>query len=107
MGLALVYAVATLTGHMDPVLGERDDPYESINDSWDRFGSVYGRVVEHYYSPVSHDAIMRAAIEGMLRQLDAYSQYFDEEGLRQLRQDTTGRFAGLGITVGIMDHTRW
>ena len=48
---------------------------------------------------------MRAAIEGMLRQLDAYSQYFDEEGLRQLRQDTTGRFAGLGITVGIMEQT--
>ena len=47
---------------------------------------------------------MRAAIEGLLRELDSYSQYFDEEGLRQLRQDTTGRFAGLGITVGIKDH---
>ncbi|MBT6148646.1 MAG: S41 family peptidase [Gemmatimonadetes bacterium] len=46
---------------------------------------------------------MRAAIEGILRQLDAYSQYYDEEGLRQLRQDTTGKFAGLGITVGIME----
>ena len=102
---ALVYAVVALIGHIGPALGERDDPYESINDSWDRFGSVYGRVVEHYYSPVEHDVIMRAAIEGMLRQLDAYSQYFDEEGLRQLRQDTTGRFAGLGITVGILDQT--
>ena len=105
MGSALVYAVLALIGHIGPAWAERDDPYESINDNWDRFGSVYGRVVEHYYSPVDHDVIMRAAIEGMLRQLDAYSQYFDEEGLRQLRQDTTGRFAGLGITVGIMDQT--
>ena len=103
--MALVCAVATLIGLIGPAWGERDDPYGSINDSWDRFGSVYGRVVDHYYSPVDHDAIMRAAIDGMLRQLDAYSQYFDEEGLRQLRQDTTGRFAGLGITVGIMDRT--
>ena len=102
-GLALFYAVVTLIGHIGPALGERDDPYGSINDSWDRFGAVYGRVVEHYYSPVDHDVIMRAAIDGMLRQLDAYSQYFDAEGLRQLRQDTTGRFAGLGITVGIME----
>ena len=104
-GLALVYAVVTLIAHIGPASGERDDPYGSINDSWDRFGAVYGRVVEHYYSPVDHDVIMRAAIDGMLRQLDAYSQYFDAEGLRQLRQDTTGRFAGLGITVGIMERT--
>ena len=104
-GLAFVYAVVTLMAHIGPALGERDDPYGSINDNWDRFGAVYGRVVEHYYSPVDHDVIMRAAIDGMLRQLDAYSQYFDAEGLRQLRQDTTGRFAGLGITVGIMERT--
>ena len=104
-GGALGAAFCTLIGCFNPVHGERDDPYETINESWDRFGSVYGRVIEHYYDPVDPDAMMRAAIEGMLRQLDPYSQYFDEEGLRQLRQDTTGRFAGLGITVGIMNQT--
>ena len=100
---ALTTAIAALIGHIPPAKCEPDDRYESLNDSWDRFGSVYARVIEHYYDPVDHDAIMRAAIEGMLRQLDPYTQYFDEEGLRQLRQDTTGRFAGLGITVGIKD----
>lgn len=96
-------AMLTLIALLQPAYADRDDPYQSINQNWDRFGSVYGRVVEHYYAPVDHEKIMRAAIEGMLRQLDAYSQYFDEEGLRQLRQDTTGKFAGLGITVGVMD----
>ena len=79
------------------------DPYEELNSSWDHFGAVYERIVEHYYSDLDHAEIMRAAIEGLLRELDAYTQYFDEEGLRQLRQDTTGKFAGLGITVGIKD----
>ncbi len=102
---ALTTAIAALIGHIPPSNCEPDDRYESLNDSWDRFGSVYSRVIEHYYDPVDHEAIMRAAIEGMLRQLDPYTQYFDEEGLRQLRQDTTGRFAGLGITVGIKDRT--
>ena len=46
---------------------------------------------------------MSAAIKGMLGQLDTYSEFYDEEGLRQLRQDTTGKFAGLGITVAIKD----
>ena len=82
----------------------KTDPYRPVHESWERFGAVYSRVVMHYYDDVNHSRLMRAAIEGLLRELDSYSQYFDEEGLRQLRQDTTGRFAGLGITVGIKDH---
>lgn len=80
------------------------DPFQSVNDNWDRFGAVYSRVIEHYYQDLDHTELMRAAIEGMLQELDSYSQFFDAEGLRRLRQDTTGKFAGLGITVGIKDH---
>jgi carboxyl-terminal processing protease len=86
-----------------PTPAASSDPYEEINSSWDRFGSVYGRILQDYYAVVPPDSIMRGAIEGMLHRLDAYSQYFDEDGLRQLRQDTTGKFAGLGITVAQMD----
>ena len=80
------------------------DPYAGVNTSWDRFGSVYGRIVENYYADIDQKKIMQAAIDGMLEELDSYSQFYDEEGLRQLRQDTTGKFAGLGITVAIKDH---
>jgi carboxyl-terminal processing protease len=78
------------------------DPYEAVDSSWDRFGSVFGRIIQDYYAPVPADSIMLGAIQGMLGRLDAYSHYYDAEGLRQLRQDTTGKFAGLGITVAVM-----
>ncbi len=80
-----------------------EDPYAEVNASWERFGAVYSRILENYYSSLDQEEIMSAAIKGMLGQLDPYSEYFDEEGLRQLRQDTTGKFAGLGITVAIKD----
>lgn len=80
-----------------------EDPYAEVNASWERFGAVYSRILENYYSSLDQEKIMSAAIKGMLGQLDPYSEYFDEEGLRQLRQDTTGKFAGLGITVAIKD----
>ena len=80
-----------------------EDPYAKINTSWERFGAVYSRIVDNYYADLDQEEIMGAAIDGMLGQLDSYSQYYDEEGLRQLRQDTTGKFAGLGITVAIKD----
>ena len=80
-----------------------EDPYAEVNASWERFGAVYSRILENYYSSLDQGEIMSAAIEGMLGQLDPYSEYYDEEGLRQLRQDTTGKFTGLGITVAIKD----
>jgi carboxyl-terminal processing protease len=96
MGWLLVGAVVNL--HAAPA-----DPYAVVNTTWDRFGSVYRYIVGNYYTDIDHEKIMQAAIEGMLTRLDSYSQFYDKEGLRQLRQDTSGRFAGLGITVGIKD----
>ena len=80
-----------------------EDPYAEVNASWERFGAVYSRILENYYARLDQREVMSAAIKGMLGQLDPYSEYYDEEGLRQLRQDTTGKFAGLGITVAIKD----
>lgn len=83
--------------------GVEVDPYAEVNASWDRFGDVYLHILENYYTHLDQSKVMRSAIEGMIKDLDPYSQFYDEEGLRQLRQDTTGKFAGLGITVGIKD----
>jgi carboxyl-terminal processing protease len=80
------------------------DPYEGVNASWERLGSVYGRILENYYDSLDQKVIMQAAIDGMLSKLDSYSQFYDEEGIRRLRQDTTGKFAGLGITVALKNH---
>ena len=97
------YGVLLLVLWSGRILATPTDPYEEVNESWERFGAVYGRIVDNYYAGLDQDEIMQAAIEGMLRTLDSYSQFYDEEGLRQLRQDTTGKFAGLGITVAIKD----
>lgn len=80
-----------------------EDPYAEVNASWERFGAVYSRILENYYARLDQEEVMSAAIKGMLGKLDTYSEFYDEEGLRQLRQDTTGKFAGLGITVAIKD----
>lgn len=101
--LAGTLILATWGGSTRATAAPADDPYRAVNDSWERFGSVYGRIVEDYYDSLGQAEVMRAAIEGMLTKLDSYSQFFDQEGLRQLRQDTSGRFAGLGITVGLKD----
>ena len=79
------------------------DPYQDINTGWDRLGAVLARIVDSYYADIKDADIMQAAIEGMVDQLDSHSQFYDEAGMRQLRQDTTGKYAGLGITVAVKD----
>ena len=56
------------------------DTYREVNLSWERFGAVYARIVDSYYASLDNQEIMQAAIEGMLDQLDSYSQFYDEEG---------------------------
>lgn len=101
--LILAFILAIATGSPKPTWAAEADPYAEVNASWDRFGDVYLHILENYYTHLDQDKVMRSAIEGMIKDLDPYSQFFDQEGLRQLRQDTTGKFAGLGITVGIKD----
>jgi carboxyl-terminal processing protease len=43
--------------------------------------------------------LIEAAVYGMLGALDPYSTYLDEEHWRSLREQTRGRFGGLGIEV--------
>ena len=53
------------------------DPYREVNLSRERFGAVYARLVDSYYASLDTQEIMQAAIEGMLDQLDSYSQFYD------------------------------
>jgi carboxyl-terminal processing protease len=50
-------------------------------------------------STVKDKDLVEAAVYGMLGSLDSYSTYLDEEHWRSLREQTRGRFGGLGIEV--------
>ena len=63
------------------------------------FSRVYEVVRQAYVEKVDNKTLMKAAISGMLSELDPHSEYLDKEGLAQLNEDTTGQYSGLGIEV--------
>lgn len=86
------------------------------------FAQVYEQVQLHYVRQVDEEALVmaatkemrkrypdpgkatdkdlvEAAVHGMLGSLDSYSSYLDDEHWRSLREQTRGRFGGLGIEV--------
>lgn len=63
------------------------------------FTHVYELVKQAYVDKVDDKTLMRSAIRGMLAGLDPHSDYLDASEFKDLTEDTTGAYAGLGIEV--------
>jgi carboxyl-terminal processing protease len=80
---------------------EADSPYEMYT----LFSKVVEQVRAHYVDEEksSYESLVQGALGGMLQSLDPHSQFLDEEAYKSMREETSGKFGGLGITIGIKD----
>ena len=69
------------------------------------FSTVVEQVRSNYVDEdkCSYKDLVYDALRGMLGSLDPHSQFMDEEDFKELREDTAGKFGGLGITIGMKD----
>jgi len=67
------------------------------------FGKVYTDVALNYVDPVDPERFMHAGIDGMLKTLDPYTVYLGEKESDEMDLVTTGKYAGVGITIGLRD----
>ncbi|HSA79326.1 MAG TPA: S41 family peptidase, partial [Geminicoccaceae bacterium] len=67
------------------------------------FGDVFERVRAEYVEEVTDEALIEAAINGMLTNLDPHSGYLDAKKYRDMQVQTKGEFGGLGIEVTMED----
>ena len=76
---------------------ENTEIYKKI----DLFGEVLEKINEKYVDEVDQSKSMDAAINGLLQSLDPYSTYMTPESFEGMQTETSGRFGGLGIEVGM------
>ena len=74
---------------------------ENIYDKIDLFGEVLDKINKEYVDEVNHSDAMDAAINGVLQSLDPYSAYMSPETFKEMETETSGKFGGLGIEVGM------
>lgn len=81
---------------------EEDSPAEM----YALFATVVEQVRAHYVDADSstYKNLVEEALRGMLQSLDPYSQFMDKEEFTAMKEDTAGKFGGLGITIGIRDN---
>ena len=68
-----------------------------------QLAAVFGMVKAEYVEPVDEKKLISDAISGMVSGLDPHSQYFDKKTFREFRENTGGKFVGIGIEMGMED----
>ena len=68
-----------------------------------QLAAVFGMVKSDYVEQVDEKKLIGDAISGMVSGLDPHSQYFDKKTLKEFREQTGGRFVGVGIEIGMED----
>jgi len=71
------------------------DTYRDLN----LFGDVFDKIRTDYVEKPDEGKLVEAAINGMLSSLDPHSSYMDAKAYREMQQQTSGQFGGLGIEV--------
>ncbi len=75
-------------------------PEEDVKSSIKDFTKVYEVVEDNFADKVTSDkGIYKGAIPGMLRTLDPHSNFFDPKDFKSLRDDQSGHYYGVGMTV--------
>ena len=85
-------------------------PLESDDEAYEQIRLLTKAIIiiRHDYvdeSKTSYSNLISSALSGMLQSLDPYSQYMEPSDYRDLKEDTQGKFGGIGIQVGVKDNT--
>jgi len=76
---------------------------KNIYEKIDLFSEVLNKIDKEYIESINQSEAMDAAINGVLQSLDPYSAYMSPEVFTDMQTETSGKFGGLGIEVG-MEH---
>jgi len=96
--LLFVAILAASTIVIPSVISAQDNRSETYRQL-KLFGDVFERVRADYVEEATDQALIEAAIQGMLTSLDPHSSYLNAEAFRDMRVQTKGEFGGLGIEV--------
>ncbi len=100
IGLTLIGLLAVYVT-LDSKLVKGEDGYAAVERSIDEYAEVVKLLSQSYFKPLETEELTTSAIEGMLRDLDPYTQYLGPKEVEQLRIETRGVFGGLGITISL------
>jgi carboxyl-terminal processing protease len=97
IGVWIGWVVAPTYATDKPASSER---YENL----ELFQKVLQFIENNYVDETKNKDLIYGAIKGMMETLDPHSNFLTPEVFREMKVDTSGKFGGLGIEVGLKDN---
>lgn len=94
-----VAGVLLTTQVAGPLVAQETDKGTNVYEQLDLFGDIFERIRGQYVEEVDSEALIEAAINGMLTSLDPHSSYLPAKDFDDMQVQTRGEFGGLGIEV--------
>lgn len=104
-GLFLGIFIAPVSS-VDKPVNHAQETEENLQKNYNhliRFGNILDVIERVYVDEPDMDKIMDKAIEAVVASLDPHSEYLPEKKYKELMEQTSGSFGGLGIRVQWVD----
>ncbi len=95
--IVMVGALSLLCWQVSQGARQKDD----VTELYGLFVDAMEQVQSNYVRPVTRKELVESALKGMLQDLDPHSQFINTSQWRSFRRQIEGRFAGVGMTVGM------
>lgn len=70
-----------------------------ISKNLEIFNDIYKQLDLFYVDTLSADTVIEWGINSMLRQIDPFTVYYPETNMEELKEMTTGKYAGVGSVI--------
>ncbi len=82
---------------------EENKQERDIYKDLETFANVLTLIQQYYVDDIDSHKVVNGAINGMLSSLDPHSAYMTPEDFKELEEETSGSFTGVGIEISIRD----
>ena len=83
--------------------GSTKDIYKQVRKNQSLINDVYRYIITNYVDDIDLDAFTKMSINNMLRELDPYTTYMENEEKDGIEMLTKGKYGGVGIQIGVRE----
>ncbi len=98
--LTLLASSALVAGSIGFFAFKTDDRFFEIARNLDIYASLFKELNLYYVDEVNPNRMVKTSIDGMLKALDPYTNFFAEDEIEDYMTMTTGRYNGIGALIG-------
>lgn len=81
------------------IKAKTSDSYFEVSKNLEIFATIFKELNNYYVDPIEPGKLIKNAADGMLEELDPYTNYITEADIEEYEFQTTGKYGGIGASM--------